>query len=113
MLTSSHRSHDESECLESELFLAEEWMGSEEGNHLLDQIRAVPNYVDERLVSALLARVPSDVTTSEVLTQQIQDRCSFRVLTYLELRNEMPPILRRRIALDRDVEGSFPINVSR
>lgn len=47
MVAPSHRAHDQRECLELDPLLAEDRMGLEEGDDLLDEIRTIPHHVDE------------------------------------------------------------------
>jgi len=113
VLSPSHRTHDYGEGFELEPLLTEDRMGLEEGDHPLEEIAAVPNHEDQGPVTPASSCVASHTATAETALQEQQDRRSFRILTHMQLRHELPPRLRGRIPLDRDVEATFPVDIAR
>jgi len=108
-----HRRHDHGEGLELEALLAEEGVGSKERDDLHRKIVAVPYHIDERPVSTASSGVGPDPAAAESGPQELEDRSSLGVLTDVELGYELPAEPCGRVPLDRDVEASFPVDVSR
>ena len=113
MLPVLHRRHDDGEGLELEALLAEDGVGSKERDDLRQKIVAVPYHVDERPVSTTGSGIGPDPAAAESGSQELEDRSSLWVLADVELGYELPAEPCGRIPLDRDVEASFPVDVSR
>ena len=113
MLPVLHRRHDHGEGLELEALLAEDGVGSKERDDLCQKVVAVPYHVDERPVSTASSGVGPDPAAAESGSQELEDRSSLRILTDMELGYELPAEPCGRVPLDRDVEASFPVDVSR
>ena len=113
MLPVLHRRHDHGEGLELEALLAEDGVGSKERDDLRQKIIAVPYHVDERPVSTTGSRVGPDPAAAESGPQELEDRSSLGILADVELRYELPAEPCGRVPLDRDVEASFPVDISR
>src|SRR4029453_7440397 len=113
MLPVLHRRHDHGEGLELEALLAEDGVGSKERDDLRQKIIAVPYHVDERPVSTASSPVGPDPAAAESGPQELEDRSSLWILADVELRYELPAEPCGRIPLDRDVEASFPVDISR
>jgi hypothetical protein len=113
MLPVLHRRHDDSEGFELEALLAEDGVGSKERDDLRQKIVAVPYHVDERSVPTSSLGVGPDPAAAESGSQELEDRGSLRVLADVELGDELPAEPCGRVPLDRDVEASFPVDVSR
>ena len=113
MLPILHRRHDHGEGLELEVLLAEDGVGSKERDDLCQKIIAVPYHIDERSVSTTGSGVGPDPAAAESGSQELEYRSSLRVLADVELRYELPAEPCGRVPLDRDVEASFPVDVSR
>ena len=54
-----------------------------------------------------------DPSAAEALPYEIKDLTPLGALTHVQLRNELPTVLRARIPLDRYVERSLSVNVAR
>ena len=113
MLPVLHRRHNHGEGLELEALLAEDGVGSKERDDLRQKIVAVPYHVDERPVPTSSPGVGPDSAAAEPGSQELEDRGSLRVLADMELGDELPAEPCGRVPLDRDVEASFPVDVSR
>ena len=113
MLPVLHRRHDDGEGLELEALLAEDGVGSKERDDLRQKIDAVPYHIDERPVSTTGSGIGPDPAAAESGSQELEDRSSLWVLADVELGYELPAEPCGRIPLDRDVEASFPVDVSR
>ena len=113
MLPVLHRRDDHGEGLELEALLAEDGVGSKERDDLHRKIVAVPYHIDERPVLTASSGIGPDPAAAESGSQELEDRSSLRILADMELWNELPAESCGRIPLDRDVEASFPVDVSR
>src|SRR5262245_3695376 len=113
MLPVLHRRHDHGEGLELEALLAEDGVGSKERDDLGQKVIAVPYHIDERPVPTTRSCVRPDTATAESGSQELEDRSSLGVLADVELGYELPAEPCGRVPLDRDVEASFPVDVSR
>src|SRR5512133_1213922 len=111
MLPVLHRRHDDSEGFELEALLAEDGVGSKERDDLRQKIVAVPYHVDERPVPT--TGPEPDPAAAESGSPEPEDRSSLGVLADVELGYELPAEPCGRVPLDRDVEASFPVDVSR
>ena len=83
------------------------------GMTFVQKIVAVPHHVDERLVPTTGSGVGPDPAAAESGPQELEDRSSLGVLADVELGDELPAEPCGRVPLDRDVEASFPVDVSR
>jgi hypothetical protein len=88
-------------------------MGSKERDDLVHEVFSFPYHIDERPVPTTCSCVRSDPATAGSDLQELEDRGSLGVLADMELWYELPTEPCGRIALDRDVEASFPVDVSR
>ena len=113
MLPVLHRRHDDGESLELEALLAEDGVGSKERDDLRQKIVAVPYHIDKRPVSTTSPGVGPDPAAAESGSQELENRSSLGVLADMELGDELPAEPCGRVPLDRDVEASFPVDVSR
>jgi transcriptional regulator with XRE-family HTH domain len=71
-------------------------MGFEEGDHLLQKVLTIPHHEHERPISSSRLRIRSDVSTSEMLLQEIQERMAREgidraVLSRLETGKNLNP----------------------
>ena len=82
----------------------------EERNHPLEQILAVSNHKNE---SSIVLAIRLDVATAEPLAEYLEHLSPVTVLADMELRNELKPDTTRRVALHRDREASFSVDVPR
>ena len=110
MVAESELSHDVSELLEVRLLRREHWVSLEEGDHPPEQVVAIPNDEHERTI---VSAVRSDRTAAEPVADQLEHLSPVAVLADMELRNELIPDPAGRVALNRDRETSFSIDVTR
>ena len=112
MLPFRHRTHDAREGEELLLFAAEKGLRLEERDYLREEILTVSNHeYQRRIFRASMIRL--DPAAVEALHDQVKNLTSLCALTDVKLRNELPTVLRARIALDRYVERSFSVDVAR
>src|SRR5207253_11403052 len=79
-----------------------------EWNDALEECLPLANYEHQRPV-ALAIRL--DVATAEPVADQLEHLCPVAVLADMELRNELKPDTTRAVALHRDREASFSVDV--
>src|SRR5262249_18452624 len=86
----------------------EHWGSLEERNHAVEELAAVTHHQDERSI-ALAVRSYS--AASEPRTDQLEHLSPVAVLADMELRNELKAVVAAWIALHRDREASFSVDV--
>jgi hypothetical protein len=82
----------------------------EERNDSVKQVAPPSNDEHERSIAPT---VPLDVPATKTLSDQFQDLSTIAVLAHVNLRNELKPESTTCVALHRDGEASFSINVTR
>src|SRR2546421_7667892 len=107
VLPSLHRMHDGGEGLELLLFRAQKGVRLEEWDDPGQKVGSFPNHVDQRRVGGTGMVLP-DPAAAEAARDQVQDLAALRVLTDVELRDELPAGNRRSVPLYGDVERSLP-----
>jgi hypothetical protein len=90
------------------LLRREKRMPFEERDHPVDELFAIPHDEHER---AIRSAVRLDVATTEPSLDQLQDLSSVTVLADMELGNELRPETTRSIALHRDREAAFSVDI--
>ena len=110
MVAEGELADDLSELLEVRLPRREQRVAFEERDHSLEQV--VPVSHDEH-EGAILAAIRSDSAATESVLDQIEDLSSVAVLADVELRNQLKPDPTGRIALYRDREAAFSVDVTR
>jgi hypothetical protein len=76
------------------------------------KVGSLANHVYQRRVGRAGMVLP-DAAAAEASRDQVQDPTALRVLTDVELRDELPPGSRRWVPLDGDVERSLPVDETR
>src|ERR671918_72770 len=103
VLPEGHRLDDLGEDQEVQLLRAQQWVRLEEGNHSVKEIPTVPNDQHQSCVDRPPMVLPYP-STAEPLADQVEDLTAFGVLTYMELRDELPTGVRPGVPLDGDVK---------
>jgi hypothetical protein len=112
VLPSLHRMHDGGEGLKLLLFRAQKGVRLEEWDDPGQKVGSFPNHVHQRRVGRPGMVLP-DVAAAETARDQVQDLAALRVLTDVELRDELPAGSRRWVPLYGDVERSLPVDETR
>ena len=94
VLASLHRSHDGGEGLELLLFRAQKGVRLEEWDDPGQKVGSLANHVHQRRVGGAGMVLP-DTAAAEASRDQVQDLAALRVLTDVELRDELPSGSRR------------------
>ena len=110
MLTLSHASHDTGELLEVRTLRRDKWDAFEERNHGFEQCSSFANDVHE---CSIPLAVRLDVATTEPFVYQLEHLSPVAVLTDMKLGHKLKPDAACSIALHRDREASFSVDVSR
>ena len=110
MVATSHLSNDGGEFLELHLLGRENRVALEERNHALEQVVAIAHDEDE---CSITFAVRSDVAATKSPTDQLQHLSPVTVLADMKLRNQLKPDATGRVALHRDREASFSVDVTR
>ena len=112
VLLGNHRSHDAREGQELLLLAAQKGLRLEERDDLREKIVAFSHHENDRHVSrAPMIRL--DPAAVEPMSDEVEDLTPLGALTDVELRNELPTVLRARVPLDRNVERAFSVYVAR
>jgi hypothetical protein len=112
VLASLHGSHDEDEGFELPLFRAQKGVRLKEGDAPGQKVGSISNHVHQRRVGRA-GMIPPDATAAKAARDQVQDLAALRVLTDMELRDELPSGNRRWVLLNGDVERSLSVDETR
>ena len=110
MLSERERSHDRRELLEVRLLRREHRVSFEERDHALEQVAAVTHDQHEGTIAAA---VRPDAAATQSRLNQMENLSPVAILADVELRNQLKPDATRRIALHRDREAAFSVDVTR
>ena len=110
VVASSKLTDDRGELLEVRVLRREHGVTLEERNDAFEQVAAVTNHEDERPITSAIR---PDATATEPRTDELEDLCPVTVLADMELRNELESDATGRVALHRDREASFSVDVTR
>ncbi len=110
MVAESELTHDAGELLEVLLLRREQRIALEERNDALEQVFAVTHHEDECSI-ALAVRL--DVAAPESSANQLEHLSPVAVLADVELRDKLKPDSTGAIALHRNREASFSVDVTR
>jgi len=110
MVAQSHLSHDPSERDDVRLLRRQERVTFEERNDSLEQVASPP---DDQYERSVLPAVAPDRPASEPRLDQLQYLRPVAVLADMELRDELEADAAARVALHRDGEASFSVDVIR
>lgn len=108
VVTESHASHDVGELLKVHPLRGEQGASLEEGEDAFEEVRAITNHEDQRPI-ALAVRL--DVATPKPRADQLENLSPIAVLADMELWNELKPDAAGAIALHRDREAAFSVDV--
>src|SRR5437763_10594376 len=110
MVTESLFPHDARELLEVRLLRREHGVAFEEGNDAFEQVLALAHDEHECTIASA---VRSDGAAPKSVANQLEDLSPVAILADVELRNELKPDATSRVALHRDRETSFSVDVTR
>ena len=108
MVAESKLSNDLGELHGVRLLRREQWVVFEERDDAIEQVHALAHDEDER---AITSAVRSDGATTESNLDQPQHLSPVAVLADMELRHELKSDPTGRVALHRDREASFSVDV--
>ena len=110
VVAESKLTHDGGELLEVRMLRGENWVSFEEWNHSFEQVVEIAHDEHE---STIPTAVRSKASATESLLDQLEHLSPVAVLADVELRNELKPDTTGRLALHRDREAAFSIDVTR
>ena len=110
MVAESLRSHDAGELLEVRLFRREQRITFEEGDDAFQEVVAVPHHEDQ---GPIASTVRPHASATQPRLDQLEHLSPVAVLADVELRDELKPDAASRIALHRDRETAFSVDVTR
>src|SRR5262245_24694738 len=108
MVAESELPNDLGELQEVRLLRREQWVAFEERDDAVEQVLALSHDEDERTITSA---VRSDGATTQPSLNQHQHLSPVAVLADMELRNELKPDPTGRVALHRDREAPFSVDI--
>jgi hypothetical protein len=103
-------SDDCGERVDVRLLCREQGVTFEEWDDTVEEVAAPTHHEDQRSIAST---VRSDGSAAKPLPDQLENLCPVAVLADMKLRYELKPDATARIALHRDREASFSVDVTR